>query len=282
MLVAIQVPLTAADDHELPADVGRANYAEVLNQFNRIDRTLANLVHEGDGAKPLTCSSLIGPRTNGRSLFVRRGETYSVRLTGLTPEVSQGLLTAFRDTPPAVWRVHGCSFDVTKAVCDAALDPWTGQTTYGELAAQPLLDEEQNDRLNFVFDSPTAFKSAGRHFPLPLPELVFGSLAERWNAFSPVVLSPEMRTFGHEFIGISDFNLRSHHLSTKNEGMVIGGAGRVTYRLFTANRNWLAQVHMLANFAVYSGVGVKTTFGMGRLRRLTEREWRGSGRRERG
>lgn len=278
MLVAIQVPLTAGQDHELPADVGRANYAEVLNQFNRIDGRLANLVHEGEGAKPLTCSSLIGPRTNGRSLFVRQGETYSVRLTGLTSEVSQGLLTAFQESPPAIWRVHGCSFAVTKAVCDAAIDPWTGKTTYGELAAQPLLDEERNDRLNFIFDSLTAFKSAGHHFPLPLPEMVFGSLADRWNAFSPVVLSPEMRTFGHESIGISDFNLRSQHLSTKNEGMVIGGAGRVTYRLFTANHNWLAQVHMLANFAVYSGVGVKTTFGMGRLRRMTEGEWRGSAR----
>ena len=140
-----------------------------------------------------------------------------------------------------------------------------------------MLDEEQTDRVKLHLGSPTAFKSAGHHFPLPLPELVFGSLADRWNAFSPVVLSPEMRTFGHETIGISDFNLRSQRTSTKDEGMVIGGVGRVTYRLFTADRNWLAQVHMLANFAVYSGVGVKTAFGMGQVRCMTEREWRGSG-----
>lgn len=115
MLVAIQVQLTAEHDHELPADVGRANYAEVLNQFNRIDRTLANLVHEGEGAKPLTCSSLIGPCTNGRSLFVRQGETYTVRLTGLDARSQSGSAYGVWDTPPAVWRVHSCSFAVTGA-----------------------------------------------------------------------------------------------------------------------------------------------------------------------
>lgn len=272
MLVAIKVSLIADHDADLPAHIGWANYAEVLNQFNRIDRSLASIVHDREGSKPLTCSSLLGARSDGRSLFVRAGETYAVRVTGLTPEVSQGLLASLHDSPPAIWRVHGYSFAVAGSVCNAALDPWTGRCTYEELAAQPVLEGGLSDKITLAFDSPTAFKSAGHHFPLPLPDLVFGSLAERWNSFSPTVLSPELRSFGSEVIGVSHYQLRSERVATKGAGMVIGGTGRVTYQLFTADRGWLATIEMLANYALYGGVGVKTAFGMGQLRRVAARE----------
>jgi CRISPR-associated endoribonuclease Cas6 len=272
VLVALKISLTADHDADLPAHIAWANYAEVLNHFNRIDRSLATIVHDREGTKPLTCSSLLGARSDGRSLFVRSGEKYAVRVTGLTPEVSQGLLASLRDSPPAIWRVHGYSFAVAGSVCDAAVDPWTGRSTYEELAAQPVLEGAPSDKVTLAFDSPTAFKSAGHHFPLPLPDLVFGSLAERWNSFSPTVLSPELRSFGHEVIGVSHFQLRSERVATKGDGMVIGGTGRVTYQLFTADRGWLATIGMLANYAVYGGAGVKTAFGMGQLHRVAAGE----------
>lgn len=272
MLVAIKVELRAEQNAELPADVGRANYAEVLNQFNRIDGTLARAAHEGNGPKPLTCSSLIGAQARGRSLFVQAGDRCALRVTGLTPEISKGLLAVLVASPPAIWRIHGCSFAVTQAVCDAALDPWTGRSTYEALAAEPLLNRSPRNWLSFTFGSPTAFKLGGHHVPLPLPELVFGSLADRWNEFSPTLFSPSMRAFGHEFIAIADYNLRSRRTVTKGNGLVIGGVGSVTYKCFAPNADWLAQVQVLASFAVFSGVGVKTAEGMGQCRCLCESE----------
>lgn len=272
MLTAIKLNLVAEQDAELPPHVGRANYAELLGQFRRLDPQLEALVHDGDGAKPLTCSSLLGTRSDRRGILLRAGDRCSVRFTGLTERVSSGLRAALLDTPPAGWRIVGCRFRVEGVVCDAAKDPWTGQTSYEKLAAQPILTGESADRITLLLDSPVSFKVSGRNYPLPVPDKVFGSLADRWNSFSPVVLSPEMRTFGDEKISISDFYLRSEAVANKGESLIIGGIGRVSYRIFTSDRDWLGVVNMLANFANYAGVGVKTAFGLGQCRRRSSQE----------
>ncbi|NJN81941.1 MAG: CRISPR system precrRNA processing endoribonuclease RAMP protein Cas6 [Caldilineaceae bacterium] len=99
-----------------------------------------------------------------------------------------------------------------------------------------------------------------------LPGLVFGSLVERWNAFSPVTLSPEMRRFGEEMVAISRYHLQSRPVAQKNQGLRIGGVGEATYRALAGDRYWLGVMQMLADFALYSGVGVQTATGMGQVR----------------
>ena len=101
---------------------------------------------------------------------------------------------------------------------------------------------------------------------IPLPGLVFGSLVERWNTFSPVVLSPEMRRFGEEVMAISRYRLASQTVESKAGGLRVGGMGTVTYRALGGDRYWLGVMHMLASFAFYSGVGVQTATGMGQAR----------------
>ena len=98
--------------------------------------------------------------------------------------------------------------------------------------------------------------------------LVFGSLVERWNTFSPVPLSPDMRRFGEEVMAISQYNLRSVPVTQKNQALRIGGLGEVTYRAMSSDRYWLGVMHMLADFAQFSGVGVQTATGMGQVRRM--------------
>jgi len=54
----------------------------------------------------------------------------------------------------------------------------------------------------------------------------------------------------------------------KGGAPLIGGIGRATYSALGGDRYWLATMQMLADFAFYSGVGVKTTSGMGQVRRV--------------
>jgi CRISPR-associated endoribonuclease Cas6 len=103
--------------------------------------------------------------------------------------------------------------------------------------------------------------------PVPLPGLVFGSLVERWNAFSPVALSPEMRAYGEEVMAISRYRLESRAVEQKNQAVRIGAVGQATYRALAGDRYWLGVMNMLAGFALYGGVGVQTTTGMGQVRR---------------
>lgn len=126
---------------------------------------------------------------------------YYLRLTGLTPLASQALEAAFLQTPPATWTLADHEFTVSHVCCNAEEEPWSGCTTYETLAAARSYYNLPSLRgVLLLFHSPTAFQSKEMHVPVPLPNLVFGSLVDRWNAFSPVTLSPEVRRFGEEMV----------------------------------------------------------------------------------
>ena len=275
MLISLILTLQSDSTALLPHHLGRANYAAVLDHLNRVDPGLGAHVHDGaDGPRPLTCSDFFGARADRQGNHVKPDEAYTLRVTGLTARVSRALHAAFVETLPDQWMLTGHTFHVTGATCDPQTHEWAGWTTYEELAAAQLLQSGRPDRrVTLRFGSPTAFKSGGVQIPIPLPNLVFGSLVERWNAFSPVVLSPEVRRFGEELIAVSRYDLRSLPVAHKHGALRIGGVGEVTYTALGGDRYWHAAMQMLADFALFSGVGVQTATGMGQVRRV------GSGKR---
>jgi len=240
----------------------------VLDRVGRFDAALAEQIHSGEGPKPVTCSSLLGVATGAREVTVQADAPVSVRVTGLTAAVSAGLTAALLDNPPDVWTLDGHRFVVREVVCDPARHGWSGRTSYEALAAAQLMRADQLDRqVTLEFAAPTAFKSKEMTMPVPLPGLVFGSLVERWNAFSPVVLSPEMRQYGEEVMAISRYRLESRAVEQKNQAVRIGAVGQATYRALAGDRYWLGVMNMLAEFALFGGVGVQTATGMGQVRR---------------
>ena len=266
MLISIVLTLTSDTDALLPAHLGRANYAATLAALQAIDPALGPAFHDGEGPKPITCSGLINARSRREGLRIRTGETYAMRVTGLTPLASQALERAFLQQQPATWTLADHPFAVVDVCCDAAQDPRSGRTTYETLAAVQLLhDRGPGRRVSLSFQSPTSFQSKGMHIPVPLPNLVFGSLVDRWNAFSPVLLSPDVRRFGEEMVALSHYRLESDVVVQKNGTPIIGSVGRAMYTALGGDRYWLATMQMLADFALYSGVGVKTTVGMGQV-----------------
>ncbi len=269
MLISIALTLTSPTTTTLPAFLGRANHAALLTRLGDFDQALVRAIHDGDGPKPLTCSDLIGVEPGREGLRVQAGRRYLVRITGLTPAVSAGLVAALVADPPTTWPLAHQPFQVTQVCADGAQDPHSGESSYETLAAAQLLGAERLARkVSLVFHSPTSFQSKGMHVPVPLPNLVFGSLVDRWNAFSPITLSPEVRRFGEEMVALSNYRLQSIPVLQKSGAPLIGGVGRATYSALGGDRYWLATMNMLADFAFYSGVGVKTTIGMGQV-------WRG-------
>ena len=270
MLISIILTLTSDTEITLPPHLGRANHAATLARLTKIDPALTRQLHDDDGPKPLTCSSILNLRADRSGLFIRAGQPVQVRITGLTPAISAALMAGLLEQRPAQWELDRQRFAVVDAVCDAATNSWTGQSTYEHLAASQLLAGDQLARtVELEFASPTAFHSKGATMPVPLPELVFGSLVDRWNAFSPITLSPEIRRYGEEMMAISRYRLESQALEHKAQSLRIGGVGRVRYAALSGDRYWLGVMQMLADFALYSGVGVQTTMGMGQARKVS-------------
>ena len=270
MLISIVLELESEKDGVLPGELGHAAYAALLARLHQVHPRLAADLHNGSGPKPLTCSGLLNGRPGQAQRSLRRGQRAQVRVTGLTKAVGQALLEALVERPPTTWSLHDHPFRVVASMFDAAAHPWSGQTEYERLAAGVMAQVGQLARqVTREFTSPTCFKLAeGMHMPVPLPALVFGSLAERWNAFSPVALSAELRQFCQSGLAISAFRLSSVPVNQKAGALRIGGQGRVTYRVLSDDPYWLAAVNILADFALYSGVGIQTAMGMGQARRV--------------
>jgi CRISPR-associated endoribonuclease Cas6 len=251
----------------VPASLSRATHAAVLRLIDAERPELAARIHDDDGPKPLTVAN-IGGLGRGRSVPVDPERDYTLRVTLLTDELEQ-LATGW--TPEALGEldIDGLLWRVTGRIATPAEERWAGSASYMELAA-PLLERppELPQRWEISFATPVTFRRKGLNMPFPLPELVFGSLLERWNAFSPVALPEEVRRYAEECLAISRYELRSVAGPTSGGALQIGGVGRCTYRAMHHDRYWQACITSLARFAFYAGVGAGTTRGFGQARLL--------------
>ena len=138
-----------------------------------------------------------------------------------------------------------------------------------------------SSRLALRFASPTVFRSSGVNVPLPLPGLVFEGLARRWNAFGPLRIPPEVRRFADERMVISRYQLRTERVTFGDEGergAYPGFVGVCGYAFRGRDRYWMGLIHLLAAFALYAGVGTRTTMGLGQTRPVSSRRSKGSDR----
>lgn len=244
---------------------GRASHALLLRAIASVDPALAAALHADDGPRPFTASSL----------FERGAQTDCVRFTA-HQSAPAGCLRAASGpggvlAPGARVDLDGHAFEVLSATSDPAAHPWAGQGGYADLAARRLVSPDPAPRqVTLQLASPTAFKSQERHQPLPLPDLVFNSLLERWNASAPLAFPPETRRYAAECLAISRFELRSRPVPGKNGGLRIGAVGLVTYTTLNYDRYWMSLIHTLAAFSLYAGLGAGTSQGLGQCRVMEE------------
>ena len=272
MLASLVLTLGADRRQSLPPHLGRASHAVFLRLVAEADAALAARLHEPDARRPFTCSAPWGGRREGRSLVLPAGAPLYLRYTGLSAEVSAHL-ERLAERPPQQVELEGARLAVQQATLDPQVHPWAGCARYEELASRHLLPgHAPSHRAELEFASPTAFRSAGRVVPLPLPALVFGGLVEKWNAFAPVAVSEEVRRFAEECLAISRYHLSTRALEAKDGSLQIGFVGQCRYTALNRDRYWLSLIQLLTDYAFYAGVGYQTTVGMGQARRAPERE----------
>lgn len=268
-LVSLVLTVRPAEAVTTPGHLGRAAHALLLRWLDEHDPALARHWHDTDGPKPFTCSTLIGGQRiddNARALVP--GQSYWLRFTALDPAVARALLARCADPPDTIELDH-VRLPVESATVDPAAHPWAGTATFEDLARPYLLRREQSPRrVELRFASPVTFRQNGLSVPLPLPDLVFGGLADRWNAFSPIAIAPEVRRYAASCVALSGFRLISRGLPHKDGGLQIGAVGRARYVAVQYDRYWMATLGLLADFALYAGVGRLTTTGLGQARRV--------------
>ncbi|MBX0330709.1 CRISPR system precrRNA processing endoribonuclease RAMP protein Cas6, partial [Oscillochloris sp. ZM17-4] len=241
----------------VPSSLGRATHAAILRLIQAADPALSARIHDDEGVKPLTVSNVqgLGP---GRFSQARPERDYTMRVTLLSAELEA---IAAGWTPEALGELDldGHAWQVLARADDPAQHDWASHASYEQIAA-PLLDRPADlpMRWDIQFASPVTFRRRGVNLPFPMPELVFGSLLDKWNAFAPISLPDEVRRFAEERLAVSRYELRTLAGPTSGGALQIGAVGRCTYVAVGHDRYWQACITTLARYARYAGIGAGT------------------------
>jgi CRISPR-associated endoribonuclease Cas6 len=283
MLLSWVLTLQPEEPTPVPANLGRAAHAWFLSRVRAADAALAEELHGGQGLRPFTVSNLWElARERGAEATLLPGRTYTLRATSFSPRLSavmrEGVIPGL---PPSV-TIAGASLRVVGSTTDAAEHPWAAEATFEGLVQHFTLSAEVPRSVGLRFASPTAFRVTGkkRAVPLPLPSLVFGGLLDKWNAFAPIQVHPDVRRFAEECLGVSSYELETRRVVFGEEGergTYSGFVGRCHYYVEVPDRYWMGLIQLLAGFALVAGVGLRTTMGLGQARKLE----RGTGGRDR-
>ena len=277
MLLSWVLKLEPEEPATVPTNLGRAAHAWFLGQVGAADAALAEELHSGQGLRPFTVSNLweLG-RERGREVVLSPGRTYTLRITSFSPQLSELLKAKVIPAVPERLSLLDGKLRVAGSTLDPQEDAWAGQASFEEMVQRFTLAAEVPRSVGLRFASPTAFRITGkkRAVPLPLPQLVFGGLLDKWNAFSTIQVHPDVRRFADECLVVSSYRLQTRRVffgSDAQRGVVPGFVGFCRYYVEVQDRYWMGLIQLLAGFSLYAGVGLRATMGLGQARRQEPR-----------
>lgn len=280
-------------------------YAIVIHAFPRTDLPLAHAqgkvlhglfyellqkasdakgdeVHSVEGLKPFSTALLLNERQR-RAEHIRTGEELKVRFAFLDDSIYPLLARYFLSTPDLSLDLVRTELTVSRILSTPQSgEEWAGCASFEEISTRASGEEKQ---FTFQFATPTFFKrGSGPTYPdllvpLPLPDLVFGSLLRNWNQFSP---SSFVEANLLKEICSHHLEITHHRISSQQARLVFqkpdgqyrtttfpGFVGSCSLRLVELHDQAIIKtLNALADFAFYAGVGAKTTMGFGVSRRV--------------
>lgn len=286
MLISWVIFLQPEKPAKVPVDMGRAVHAWFLSRVREADPTLAERLHEPNAIRPFTISGLrgTGPGSQGQ-VALSPEQKYWLRVTSFEPELSQRLMEEVVPALPDQVRLAETVFALKGITCDPQEHPWAGQTTFEVLVQKHMLEAKGPEhKITLLFASPTTFRRsaveasltesqgrayqvAGHNVPLPLPGLVFDSYLQRWNAFAPLALPPELKRYAQECVAISRYRLQTA-LVEFGAARQVGFVGSCQFLALVHDPYWLRLLNLMAAFAFYCGTGQHTTMGLGQTKQI--------------
>lgn len=284
---------------------GELVHAAWLDWLRTAAPDIAAMLHDGNQRRLFTCSCLHFPfpaskirdaERNNIHLPLEPEKFYTIRLTLLLGELFPLFYSSLMNysskeggTRAQPFMRLGKQAFMLEEVVSSPEDSsrWTGYTSFGELVEKArTLRLKRTENLELEFATLTTFHRGnansryGKHYALqPFPQYVFPWLARRWQELAPPELAetiqPEHieRYIAEEGIVIEDYALQTHRVQF-NRYPQRGFLGSCTYSLRGPDEanvpsdqlNVRQQFVLLSQLAFYTGVGYKTTMGMGQVR----------------
>ncbi len=248
--------LRSVNGGKIPRSFNCLMHPVFLDRITKADPNMGEAIHNSGGMPPFAISPIMGIKKNR----IEGNSTYWVRITFLTDAIETAFLSSL-EKGYWHWPIHleSLIFLIEDLVLGPEESlPWSGRASYGEMIER----SRGKEKLSLFIASPLSFKRGDLHYPMPEAALIFGNLSRRWNLFSELKLpeNPECENIGYSF-----FDLKTTPYALRRGGTVIGVEGRIEFILKESEER-RRYFETLLNFGFYSGIGIKTTQGMGMCR----------------
>lgn len=244
------------------------------------------LTLQPEGGKELTYSqaSSLGPYLQGALMEHANPEYVAwLHVQPFNPYSQYCLLGA--DGKTATWHVNTLTDEAFQQIIlplqglqglsirSAGLDLSVGSFAIASKSQKELTDliyGVQERRIKLEFVTPTAFKRAGAYVFMPDVRSIFQNLLMRYYQIYEGSNEVEEETLQYldQHIRILSYRLQSHYFEhVSGHTKIPGFLGTVTLGL-DGPQQVRGLAHMLVRFGEFSGVGIKTSMGMGGIRCL--------------
>jgi len=219
----------------------------------RMDRTFAEKLHSSKTLSPFSVTPVMLNNTPVDRL--EEGKDYNFSITFFVPEIGEALKDYLMST---------------KSVYFTAVQNPLKKVRVKYVSKDSLVSEALT-KFKVDFISPCYFRipSDGYRFiPLPLPNLMFRSLARLYSAFISEIPQEYREWLDRNGIAVSGLKIETQKVMLKKGKWAVGFVGRVNFSLpeDLYNDNYAEMTSRLLSFGEYSNVGGSRTSGLGVMR----------------
>lgn len=266
MIGAVVFVLEAEKAARLPQVNGRLMHAAFFKILNDFSESLGDFIHNECNLKPFTVSFLepVKKIPNGEEhWFVRRGDLFLWRVTGLNAEILRAVLSV-----PVGEKIQAgtLSLRVVKIICDGSVRADSGVVAVEDFiaAAKTFLPAKE---IGFDFVSPVSFRIDDFDAPYPRPELIFPSLADKWTqAAMPAAVDKKVIRELAAQIRLTHWRGESKVFHVAQNRGTLAFFGNFVYDLEALNHDVRKVFLLLAKFGEFAGVGRLSGQGFGQVR----------------
>ena len=146
------------------------------------------------------------------------------------------------------------------------LEPQKKSISYPDLFRKHYISGDPTRLIRLRFETATAFKSNGQYLNMPSSKLLLTGLVKRYDLTCDIHDTVYDTLFEEIEQRVSISGFRIHSTTFSLEGVRIPAyIGEITLRI-SGNQTFRSYINMLCDYAQYSGIGIKTALGMGRVR----------------
>lgn len=267
MIGAIVYRLRAVNAARIPEAHGKLLHGLLFRQLQQFSPELSAFVHDELNIKPFTTAYLrwIGrtPKKDDGTYFVEPNTICLWRVTALYDILLPPLLEW---KVGSELRIGAALFVLEKVMADSKESEEAGLLDENELIAACLAVQSIRN-ITFRFLSPVSFRYFSDDMPLPRPEFIFGSLADKWNqAEMPFPISKEEIKILASQCKLIQWEGRSCKTYFTQKQGVNGFVGMFRFDLCELKPFDRRLLLLLAQFSTFSGVGRLTGQGLGQTR----------------